>query len=110
MQTKQFLTTIYVPDHASAIDWYTRFFGRGFDTQPQPDCREWEVVPGAFLQVIQSDEKPSGHGAFVLHDLADTEKRLQHSGIAVTRKKIGPYQVSQCTDPAGNVITLLAPQ
>ena len=110
MKTEQFLTTIYVRDHAAAIDWYTRFFGRLFDNAPQPSCREWEVVPRAFLQVIESADMPSGQAAFVLNDLAATEERLTRDNIVVEKKRIGAYEVTQCSDPSGNVLTLLSPQ
>jgi predicted enzyme related to lactoylglutathione lyase len=94
MKISKALTTIYVKDYEKCIDWYTEFFGRSFDAAPEPNCREWEVVQNAFLQVIESTDMPSGHAAFIVNDLSNTESRLKGSGISVEKKKIGNYEVT----------------
>ena len=46
------LTVVPVRDIDVAREWYTRLLGREPDNNPMPGLIEWQIVPGAWMQVF----------------------------------------------------------
>jgi len=103
--------TIALPaaDVTAARDWYTRVLGRPPNAETAPRVYEWELVPGAHLQ-LYTDE-PSGEGAtlrFGVDDLDAAIAVLREAGAGVGARHRYGDEVAFCDfdDPFGNRLSL----
>lgn len=106
MDTTTVFITRYVADHAEGERWYAELLGRPADHEPVPNCREWQLRSGVYLQVIH-DPAQAGTTtfAFGVADLAGESRRLEAAGMttAVTVEVDGfdDLQWLALTDPEG---------
>ena len=113
MRISAVLASLYVRDLAAAATWYTTLFQRAPDTTPHPQCREWEVLPGARVQVLQApDARPRSAVALVVVDVSRERERLLRAGAAgggvgEVVEYPGFVRVVEVTDGDGNVVTLV---
>jgi glyoxylase I family protein len=64
------LAVVPVADIEKSNAWYSSLFGRSADNNPMPTLVEWQVLPGAWVQVF-SDPQRAGSGLlnFAVGDL-----------------------------------------
>jgi len=104
------LAVVPVRDLAVATDWYTRLVGRDPDNTPMPSLVEWQVVPGAWLQVFESAPaagQTSVNLAVTDLDAARTElsgRGLEPAEVVGADKGV---RLSSLRDPDGNTVTLI---
>jgi glyoxylase I family protein len=104
------LSVVPVTDLDVAEAWYEKLFGRPADNNPMPVLIEWQVVPGAWVQVFADDERAgSGLLNFAVDDLAAhvgeaAERGLAPGDIEGVSKGV---ELSTLKDPDGNLIRLI---
>ncbi|WP_415977098.1 VOC family protein [Rhodococcus sp. 077-4] len=101
---------VAVRDIDTARDWYERLFDRRADNNPMPGLVEWQVAPGAWVQVTV-DPQRAGSSMFnvAVADLelfVDTARTrgVNFSDIADANKGV---RLSTVSDPDGNSITAI---
>ena len=104
------LAVLPVADVETSRPWFTALFGRPEDNNPMPSLIEWQVLPGAWLQVF-GDAGRAGSGLFNLavDDLDATLAELRARGLEpgeVVEANKG-VRLSALTDPDGNTITVI---
>lgn len=104
------LAVLPVADIEVSRPWFTALFGRPEDNNPMPTLIEWQVLPGAWLQVF-CDESRAGSGLFNLavDDLEAALTGLRARGLEpgeVVEATRG-VRLSAFTDPDGNTITVI---
>ena len=110
MTVQHVLAVIPVHDVDAARDWYTRLLGRGPDNNPMPSLVEWQVVPGAWIQVYMDPDR-AGRTQLNLSvddldaDVAALTDRGIEVGDGVEANK--GVRLAPITDPDGNVVTLI---
>ncbi len=68
------------------LDFYTHVFGHGPDTAPLDDFLEWQIAPGAWLQISTGHDRPGANNARVRLEVADIDiavKRLTDVDVPV---------------------------
>lgn len=110
MSIEHVLAVVAVSDVQKSQRWYSTLFGRPADNNPMPTLVEWQVLPGAWVQVF-SDPQRAGSGLlnFAVDDLEDhlaqvRERGLEPEQIAEANKGV---RLSTITDPDGNTITFI---
>src|SRR5215211_6369203 len=70
MAIEHVLAVVPVSDIDASAQWYAALFGRPADNNPMPSLVEWQVLPGAWVQVF-SDPDRTGKGLlnFAVDDL-----------------------------------------
>jgi glyoxylase I family protein len=104
------LAVVPASDIDRSRDWYSSLFGRPADNNPMPTLVEWQVLPGAWVQVF-SDPQRAGSGLlnFAVDDLEGhlaqvRERGLDPEDIAEANKGV---RLSTITDPDGNTIRFI---
>ncbi|WP_104435160.1 VOC family protein [Kineococcus xinjiangensis] len=98
-------------DGPDAVAWYSRLLGRGPDVSPLADLHEWELVPGAWLQVATgaAGVTPSSFRVrFGVADLTAAITAARDLGVAVKDPEVLPGTVAwtDLSDPWGNPLGL----
>jgi glyoxylase I family protein len=99
-----------VSDVAKSHGWYSSLFGRTADNKPMPTLVEWQVVPGAWVQVF-SDPERAGSGLlnFAVDDLESHLAQVRERGVDpedIVEANKG-VRLSTITDPDGNTIRFI---
>jgi glyoxylase I family protein len=99
-----------VSDLGAANAWYQKLFGRPADNNPMPVLVEWQVVPGAWVQVfVDAERAGTGLLNFAVDDLeahvAEAADRGLAPGAIVEANK--GVRLCTITDPDGNLIRLI---
>ncbi len=82
MEVTTVFITRYVADHDEMAQWYARFLGRRWDSEPVPNCREWHLGREVFFQVIHAPDRAGQTSfAFGARDLASEGRRLAEVGL-----------------------------
>ncbi|KMO72640.1 Glyoxalase-like domain protein [Mycolicibacterium obuense] len=104
------LAVLPVADVEASRPWFTALFGRPEDNNPMPSLIEWQVLPGAWLQVFgNADRAGSGLFNLAVDDLDATLAELRARGLEpgeVVEANKG-VRLSALTDPDGNTITVI---
>ncbi|ULE34357.1 VOC family protein [Mycobacterium sp. IDR2000157661] len=110
MSIDHVLAVVPVSDVDRSERWYADLFGRAADNNPMPTLVEWQLRPGAWLQVF-SDAARAGRGLFnfavddLERHLAEVRARgLQPGEILPVNKGV---RLSELTDPDGNEIRII---
>ncbi|MFI5509321.1 VOC family protein [Mycobacterium sp. NPDC051804] len=110
MSIEHVLAVVPVSDLQVSSRWYEALFGRPADNNPMPTLAEWQVVPGAWVQVFVDDSRAgSGQLNFAVDDLQGHMATLRERGLEpgdVTDASKGVH-LSALTDPDGNSISLI---
>jgi catechol 2,3-dioxygenase-like lactoylglutathione lyase family enzyme len=104
------LTVVPVRDIDVAREWYTRLLGREPDNNPMPGLIEWQIVPGAWMQVfLDADRAGRTRSNLAVDDLDAHTTELAGRGLTVgdTTDATNGVRLAPITDPDGNVITLI---
>ena len=104
------LAVVPVSDIDAARSWYANLFGRGEDNNPMASLVEWQVLPGAWVQVFHDDERAgSTQLNFAVDDLdghvAELRERGLQPGEVVDADK--GVRLSRMPDPDGNIISFI---
>lgn len=104
------LAVVPVSDLEKSSRWYESLFGRAPDNNPMPTLVEWQLLPGAWVQVFADTER-SGTGLlnFAVDDLdahiGEIERRGVEPGQIIEANK--GVRLSTVRDPDGNTIRLV---
>ena len=110
MPIKHVLAVVPVSDIDRSAQWYESLFGRPADNNPMPSLVEWQVLPGAWVQVF-SDPQRSGSGLlnFAVDGLGDHLAEIGKRGIdseEIVDADKG-VRLAAVTDPDGNTIRFI---
>lgn len=110
MSIKHVLAVVPVSDIDRSEQWYASLFGRPADNNPMPSLVEWQVLPGAWVQVF-SDPDRAGRGLlnFAVDDLENHLAEIGRRGIGsdeIVDASKG-VRTSSVTDPDGNRIAFI---
>jgi len=110
MTIQHALAVLPVSDVVASRPWYTALFDRAEDNNPMDSLIEWQVLPGAWLQVFE-DATRAGSGLFniAVDDLDGHLAELRQRGLApgeITDARKG-VRLAALTDPDGNTITVI---
>ena len=110
MTIEHVLAVVPVSDIERGEQWYTALFGRPADNNPMPTLVEWQVLPGAWVQVF-ADQERAGRAFlnFAVGDLAAHLADIGGRGIDADAIVDASKGVQTCavTDPDGNTITFI---
>jgi catechol 2,3-dioxygenase-like lactoylglutathione lyase family enzyme len=110
MSIEHVLAVVPVSDLQVSSRWYEALFGRPADNKPMPTLAEWQVVPGAWVQVfVDAPRAGSGLLNFAVDDLEAHMAGLRDRGLEpgeITDADKG-VRLSAITDPDGNTIRLI---
>lgn len=110
MSIAHLLAVVPVTDVEAGSNWYATLFGRPEDNNPMPSLVEWQVLPGAWVQVFH-DEARAGTGCvnLAVDDLDGCVAELRRRGLEpadITMANKG-VRLSSLTDPDGNTVGLI---
>ncbi|MBW3085099.1 hypothetical protein KEM60_01292 [Austwickia sp. TVS 96-490-7B] len=105
-------------DFTEVLDFYTLVFGHGPDTAPLDDFLEWQISPGAWLQLSTGHDRPGANNARVRLEVGDIDTavgRLAGGSVPVGEVVVVPDVVSfvNFSDNWGNALgfyQLLSPR
>jgi glyoxylase I family protein len=110
MAIEHTLAVVPVTDIVRSEQWYTALFGRPADNNPMPSLVEWQVVPGAWVQVFHDPER-AGRTLlnFAVDDLEAHLGAIDARGITADAILDASKGVRTCAvvDPDGNTINLI---
>ncbi|SEH51098.1 hypothetical protein SAMN04489835_0745 [Mycolicibacterium rutilum] len=110
MTIEHVLAVVPVADIEVSSRFYTDLFGRAPDNTPMPTLVEWQVRPGAWVQVF-CDAERAGRGLLNLavDDLDVHLAELRERGLApgeIVEANKG-VRLARVEDPDGNEITII---
>lgn len=79
-------------DFTEVLDFYSLVFGHGPDTAPLDDFLEWQICPGAWLQISTGHDRPGANNARV---------RLEVDHIETAVKRLTAAKV-----PVGDIVVI----
>lgn len=104
------LAVVHVSDIGASERWYTSLFGRAADNNPMPTLIEWQVLPGAWVQVFHDPGRAgSDEINFAVDDLESHIAELRERGLDpgdIVEASKG-VRLSRFPDPDGNVVGLI---
>ena len=109
MPISHVLAVVPVTDIEASRRWYTALFDRPEDNNPMPSLVEWQVLPGAWVQVF-ADESAAGQAYlnFAVDDLDQHVDDLRRRGAIVTNGAADKgVRLSRISDPDGNTVGLI---
>jgi glyoxylase I family protein len=110
MSITHVLAVVPVSDIQRSEAWYAALFGRAADNNPMPTLVEWQVLPGAWVQVF-SDPERAGNGLlnFAVDDLEAHLADVGARGIEAQEIVEASKGVRTCAvaDPDGNTINFI---
>jgi glyoxylase I family protein len=110
MSIKHVLAVVPVSEIDRSQRWYASLLGRPADNNPMPSLVEWQVLPGAWVQVF-SDPDRAGRGLlnFAVDDLESHLAEIGGRGIETNEIADASKGVRTSTviDPDGNTIAFI---
>ncbi|WNG88197.1 VOC family protein [Mycobacterium sp. ITM-2016-00317] len=110
MSIEHALAVVHVSDLGASGRWYTSLFGRAADNNPMSTLVEWQVLPGAWVQVFHDpDRAGTDEINFAVDDLESHIAELRERGLDpgdIVEASKG-VRLSRFPDPDGNVISLI---
>lgn len=104
------LAVVPVSDIDRSGPWYAALFGRPADNDPMPSLVEWQVLPGAWVQVFgDADRAGKGLLNFAVDDLERHLAEIGGRGIQPEEILDASKGVRTCVvnDPDGNTINFI---
>ncbi|CAN3126730.1 VOC family protein [Mycobacterium sp. smrl_JER01] len=110
MAIAQVLAVVHVTDISRSRQWYSSLFGRPEDNNPMPTLVEWQVLPGAWVQVFHDPDRAGTDNLnLAVDDLAGHVAELSGRGLEpgdIIEVNKG-VRLCRFGDPDGNVICLI---
>ena len=99
---------IHVSDLAAGVRFYRALLGRGPDVAPHEDFKEWELSPGAWLQLAEGDGPLPHPLRLGVDDLHRSRQAVLALGVACQEPEHIPGLAAWCdfSDPWGNRLGL----
>ena len=104
------LAVVAVSDVDTSERWYADLFGRPADNHPMPSLVEWQVRPGAWVQVFcDPDRAGKSQLNIAVDDLEQHLSELRDRGLepAEVLEANKGVRLSRLTDPDGNEIGVI---
>jgi hypothetical protein len=104
------IAVVPVTNHATAVAWYTALLGRDADVAPTEDVAEWELAPGAWLQVTTEPQRAGGTTVvLVVSDIEAQRAACAEANVAlgVLTEYPGIVKTIDAIDPDGNKVTFV---
>lgn len=107
MSVRGLTVALHAGDRDEALAFYCALIGRDPDLGPDPDFYEWEISPGAWLQLAtgRDDIKPSSFRLRLqVEDIEASVALLARKGFEPTeiQRLPGLVAFANLTDPWGN--------
>lgn len=107
MSVRGMTVAVHAGDREEALAFYCALIGREPDMGPDPDFYEWEISPGAWLQLATSREeiKPASFRLRLqVDDIEAAVATLAHKGFEPSdvQRLPGLVAFANITDPWGN--------
>jgi predicted enzyme related to lactoylglutathione lyase len=107
MNVRGLTIAVHAGDRDEALAFYCALIGRDPDLGPDPDFYEWEISPGAWLQLAtsRSDIKPSSFRLrLAVEDIEAAVATLTAKGFepGPIKRLPGLVAFANLTDPWGN--------
>jgi predicted enzyme related to lactoylglutathione lyase len=107
MSVRGLTVALHAGDRDEALAFYCALIGRDPDLGPDPDFYEWEISPGAWLQLAtgRDEIKPSSFRLRLqVEDIEASVAILEHKGFEPTeiQRLPGLVAFANLTDPWGN--------
>jgi predicted enzyme related to lactoylglutathione lyase len=107
MSVRGLTIAVHVGDREQALAFYCALIGRDPDLGPDPDFYEWEISPGAWLQLAtgRTEISPSSFRLrFQVEDLESSVEVLRARGFEPgdIKRLPGLVAFANLTDPWGN--------
>jgi len=107
MSVRGLTVAVHVGDREEALAFYCALIGRDPDLGPDPDFYEWEISPGAWLQLAtgRSNITPSSFRLRLqVEDIEESVAILSKKGFepGVIQRLPGLVAFANLTDPWGN--------
>jgi predicted enzyme related to lactoylglutathione lyase len=104
------IAVVPVTDQVTAVTWYKTLLGRDPDVVPTDGVAEWELAPGAWLQVTK-DPGRAGNTTVVLvvADIDAQRAACSEAGVALgaVTEYPGIVKTVDAVDPDGNEVTFV---
>lgn len=102
---------VRVPHFKEGLDWYRTFLNREPDFTPHEGFAEWELIPGAWLQLAEgTTASGSGPLRFGVRSIEDERIRLDREldvqSFEIFARVEVPVKWATFSDPWGNLIGL----
>lgn len=107
MSVRGLTIAIHVGDREEALAFYCALIGRDPDMGPDPDFYEWEISPGAWLQLATGREEISPSSfrlRLKVDDIENAVTTLRQKGFepGPIKRLPGLVTFANLTDPWGN--------
>jgi len=107
MSVRGLTVAVHTGDREQALAFYCALIGRDPDLGPDPDFYEWEISPGAWLQLATGREniQPAGYRLRLqVDDIAASIETLSKKGFepGPIKRLPGLVAFANLTDPWGN--------
>jgi predicted enzyme related to lactoylglutathione lyase len=107
MSVRGLTVAVHVGDREEALAFYCALIGRDPDLGPDPDFYEWEISPGAWLQLAtgRSEITPSSFRLRLqVEDIEESVSILSRKGFepGTIKRLPGLVAFANLTDPWGN--------
>lgn len=110
MSLTHLLAVVHVTDIATSTRWYATLFDRSEDNNPMPTLVEWQVLPGAWVQLFHDPGRAGTDELnFAVDDLDRHVRELRARGLEpgdIVDASNG-VRLSRMPDPDGNVVSLI---
>ena len=104
------IAVVPVTDQITAVTWYRALLGRDADVVPSEGVAEWELAPGAWLQVTTEPER-AGNTTVVLvvSDVDAQRAACSEANVALSAltEYPGIVKTVDAVDPDGNKVTFV---
>ena len=102
------VSVLPVSDHGKAVEWYSKWLGRGPDVSPDEGVAEWKLAENAWIQVTAAPTPDAAGKSTVVCGVRDLDKQravCERVGVTVGETQdYGFIKLADIVDPAGNKV------
>ena len=104
------IAVVPVTNQVEAVTWYKALLGRDADVVPTDDVAEWELAPGAWLQVTTEPERAGNTTVVLVVSDIDTQRAACSEAnvvLGALTEYPGIVKTVDAADPDGNKVTFV---